>query len=179
LPLGGDREVFLSSIRSVATNIGLDPRNPKWTSYGALELDIFAPSREDFTLFLVASEPLGKLEFWRDLNEPPKYMTKEELVAEARGYFNSERYWECHEILEALWRTLTGDEKLFVQGLILVCAAFVHHQKSEEEVALGVLKRGASQLLRSDKSYVGIDVEMLKNNVENVLTSRRFFVFKV
>jgi hypothetical protein len=179
LPLGGDREVFLSTIRSVATNIGIDSRNPKWTSSGALELDIFAPSKEDFALFLVACEPLGRLEFWRDLNVPPKYLTKEELVAEAREFFNSERYWECHETLEALWRTLTGDEKLFVQGVILVCAAFVHHQKSEEEVALSVLRRAASQLNSGEETYVGIDVEMLRHNVDRVLTSRRFFVFRI
>lgn len=157
----------------------LEARNPKWTSYGALELDVFARSKGDFALFLAALEPLAELEFSRDLGEAPPYKGKEELVSEARGYFNSERYWEAHEVLEAIWRTVKGEEKLYIQGVILVCAAFVHHQKREEKVALGVLARAGKQLSYGQSSYYGIDVKRLARKTASILSSKQFKVFRI
>ena len=174
-----DHQEFLGVVRSLARAVGIEVRNPKWTSYGSLELDAFAPSIHDFLLFLAAVEPLGAIEFWRDLSLPPKFMEKAELIAEARALFNAERYWECHEVLEALWRTLAGEEKLFVQGIILVCAAYVHHQKSEDTVAAGVLKRASAQLGWRGKSYLGIDVESLRRDVGSALDSRTFPTFRI
>jgi hypothetical protein len=93
--------------------------------------------------------------------------------------FNSERYWECHEVLEGLWRQKKGEEKRLLQGMILVCAAFVHHQKGEEDVALGVMRRAADQLEYSSESYGGFDVLGMKRNVQDLLKARRLSVFRV
>lgn len=179
LPTGSDRETYLRSLRSVAKGVGVDTRNPKWTSHSSLELDVFARSKEDFFVFLAAAEPIESIEFWRDLNIAPKHMGKQQLVSEARDYFNAERYWECHETLEILWRSVTGDEKLFVQGLILVCAAFVHHQKSEDKVAVGVLKRAAAQLRWPEKFYFGIDVDSFRRSVSDILSLGKFSAFDI
>ncbi|MDV3278699.1 MAG: DUF309 domain-containing protein [Nitrososphaerales archaeon] len=179
LPPHGSGTKFLDSVRALARSVMVEARNPKWTSYGALEVDVFAKSKQDFALFLAAVEPVAKLEFSRDLNVTQPHLTKEEIVAEARMYFNRERYWECHEVLEGLWRNLEGEEKLYVQGLILVCAAFVHHQKGEEQVALGVLGRASKQLSYGTASYRGIEVERVKREVGRILDSKRFNVFSV
>ncbi|MGD0319648.1 MAG: DUF309 domain-containing protein [Nitrososphaerales archaeon] len=170
---------FLSSIKAVAKSVGVDARNPKWTSYGALELDIFSPSRADMETFLTATEPLGRLEFWRDLNVTPHYETEEELFFEARRYFNSERYWECHEVLEGAWRLSSGDEKRYLQGIILVCAAFVHHQKGEDEVALSVLRRAVKQLDFGAPRYHGIEVNSLRRRAERIISSGRFGILEI
>jgi hypothetical protein len=159
VPPRGENAEFLAIVRSVASNLGVQARNPKWTSYGALEIDLFARSKGDFELCLSALEPLGRIEYFKDLNEAPPYRSIDEAVAEARRLFNSERYWESHEVLEGVWRTLEGEERLFVQGIILVCASFVHHQKREEKVALGVLRRAQKQLQYGRKDYHGIRVE--------------------
>ncbi len=173
------RAAFLGSVRSLAQSVGAVARNPKWTSYGALEVDIFAPSKADFDLFLAVAESLGSLEFARDLNQAPAHQSEEELFLEARSYFNSERYWECHEVLEGAWRNMRGEEKRYVQGIILVCAAFVHHQKGEEDVALSVLRRASKQLDLEARVYHGIDVHSLKLSVERTLSSGKFDVFTV
>ena len=86
------KDGLLSSIRVAAKSVGVDARNPKWTSYRALELDIFAPSKSGMDTFLAAIEPLGQLEFWRDLDAAPQHKTEEELFLEVRRYFNSERH---------------------------------------------------------------------------------------
>jgi uncharacterized protein len=178
-PSGLPRDDFLASMRRLAKSTASDARNPKWTSYGALELDIFSPSRSDFDLFLAAVDPIAKTEFTKDLNVAPPFKTEEELFAEARELFNSERYWECHEVLEGIWRQKHVGEKRFLQGVILVCAAYVHHQKGEQSVALGVLKRASKQLDFPAPEYGGFNVEVLKRNVEEVLRTERFANFQV
>ncbi len=173
------RETFLNSVKSFARATGAEARNPKWTSYGALEIDVFVPSKAGFDTFLAVAEPLGKLEFIRDLNHAPPHLSDEELFGEARNYFNAERYWECHETLEGAWQRMKGEEKSYVQGIILVCAAFVHHQKGEEEVALGVLKRALSQLDLGAQSLHGIEVGPFKKNVERIISTGSFEFFSV
>ncbi|MDA4124340.1 MAG: DUF309 domain-containing protein [Thaumarchaeota archaeon] len=163
----------------MARATGADVRNPKWTSYGALELDVFVPSKLDFETFVAAAEPLGTLEFIRDLNQAPRHMTEEELFAEARSQFNSERYWECHETLESAWRTMEGDEKRYVQGIILVCAAFVHLQKGEKDIALGVLGRALRQLDFKDPTYHRIDTAALRRNVGRAVSTGELEIFRV
>jgi hypothetical protein len=155
----------------------VEVRNPKWTSYGALEVDVFSKSRADFLVFEAVIEPVADVEFSRDLNEAPHYQSKDQLIQEARAYFNVERYWECHETLEAVWRTITGEEKLFVQGVILICAAFIHHQKGEDEVALNVMRRAVKHLLLQEKSYHGIEVDSLRSEAEIIMTKNEFRTF--
>jgi len=174
-----EKESFLQAVKSIARTLGVDPRNPKWTSHGALELDIFCPSRADFDLFMSALGPIAGPEFVRDLNVLPPHKEEGEIFAEARDLFNAERYWECHEVLEGVWRTKQGGEKSLLQGLILVCAAFVHHQKGEEAVALGVLGRATKQLEFPEPEYGGFDVGELKTNVDGILQSREFVGFRV
>jgi uncharacterized protein len=173
------REEFLASVRGVAKAAGSEARNPKWTSYGALEMDIFSPTRQDFGLFLAAVNPIGTMEFTKDLNVAPPFKTENDLFAEARQLFNSERYWESHEVLEGIWRQKHGDEKRFLQGIILVCAAYVHHQKGEQSVALSVLKRASKQLDYPATSYGGFNVDVLRQKAEEVLRTERFVNFQV
>lgn len=176
---GTSQESLLFTVRALARSVGAQSRNPKWTSYGALELDIFCPTKADFDLFLSAVGPLADLEFAKDLNVVPPHSQEEELFAEAREYFNSERYWECHEVLEGVWRLKHGEEKSLLQGIILVCAAFVHHQKGEESVALSILGRALKQLVFGAESYGGFSVSDLKRNVQEILSKRKFSNFVV
>jgi len=179
LPGAVSHDGFLPSIRSLAKSVGVDARNPKWTSYGALELDIFSQTKPDFELFLATAGPLARFEFVKDLNVAPPHKEDAELLDEARLLFNGERYWECHEVLEGLWRQKVGDEKRLLQGVILVCAAFVHHQKGEEAVALGVLRRALPLLARGSRSYGGIDIDRMKESVEAALSQERFSDFLI
>ncbi len=175
-PSPGD---LLSSIRALSKSVGVEARNPKQTSYGALEVDIFCPSRGDFEIFMAAAQPIATFEFVTDLNRAPEHLTDDETLAKARALFNAERYWECHEVLEGLWRQRQGEEKRLLQGIILVCAAFVHHQKGEREVALGVLRRAVRQLDYRNQKYGWLDVVRLKAEVEAILASEGFTNFKV
>lgn len=172
-PQANEREATLEALRAVARALGAESRNPKWTSYGALELDVFVRSKGDFELFTDAAAPLAEIEFTHDLNEAPPHLTVDQSIFLARDYFNQERYWEAHEVLESVWRVSTGKERSFLQGLILVCAAYVHHQKGEREVALAVLRRAERQL-DYDSSYHGIDAGNVRRLSAGVLEKGDF-----
>jgi hypothetical protein len=169
----------VSLVKSLAHSLGIEARNAKRTSYGALEFDIFANSETDFELFTSALRPLFEFEFIHDLNQAPKHMTRKEIIREARSYFNSERFWECHEALESLWRVSKGDERNFLQGVILIATAFVHWQKQEDATAFRVLERASHQLTWVSDNYDGVDLGTLRKSVETILTGREFVLFKI
>ena len=179
LPVDNRRESALGAIRSIGRIVGAEVRNPKWTSFGALEVDVFVGGREDFDTFVAAVEPLATLESVHDLNLAPRHRSREALFQEARAYFNSERYWECHEVLEEAWRVASGKKRSNLQGAILVCAAFVHHQKGEEEVARSIIKRALRQLNFEIPSYYGIDVASLRRHADQIASSGRFETFGI
>jgi hypothetical protein len=179
LPNDPERQRFLSSMKSVGRSLGVTLKHPRWTSYGALEVDAFTPSVQDFQLFVAAIEPLLKVEFTKNLDEPPAFKPKEKVLEEAVGYFNAERFWECHETLESVWRPAVGEERRLVQGIILVCAALVHEQRDERDVALGIYRRAMPQISWPEKTYHGIDVGRLRKNVERSLAKGYLPPFKI
>ena len=179
VPSLGEGERFLSSLKSIASSVGVSIKHPRWTSYGALEVDAFAPSAEDFDLFVAATEPLSNFEFTRNLDEAPTFKPKEEVIEEARDYFNAERYWECHEALEPVWRPARGQEKKLVQAIILVCAALVHVQRGEGDVALGIYRRALPQIEWGENAYHGIKVQALRREVERSISKGDIRPFKI
>jgi hypothetical protein len=179
LPTKTPKDSFLSSMRTLARAVGVEARNPKWASYGALELDIFSPTSADLETFLAVATPIARTEFVTDLNRAPGHLTDDETLSKARLLFNAERYWECHEVLEGLWRQKQGGEKRLLQGIILVCAAYVHHQKGEDGVALSVLTRGEKLLDFPHKMYGPLDVSRIKNEIRGGKEDGRLVVFKI
>jgi uncharacterized protein len=179
VPGEAERPVFLASTKAIGGVLGAAVRHPRWTSYGALEVDVFTPSVQDFELFVAAVEPLAKVEFTKNLDEAPPFKPKEEVLKEAVRYFNSERYWECHETLESVWRPAKGEEKRLVQGVILVCAAMVHEQRGERDVALGIYRRALPQIEWQARRYHGIDVPALRGHVERSLAQGKLAPFKI
>ena len=179
LPKEPDRRAFLESVRGIAKTLGARVTHHRWTSYGALEVDVFTPSVQDLELFVAALEPLSKVEFTKNLDEAAPFKPKEAVLEEARGYFNSERYWECHETLESVWRPAKGEEKSLVQAMILVCAALVHEQRGERHVALGMYRRALPQIAWPEGRYNGIDIPRLRLNVERSLEKGELPPFKI
>ena len=67
---------------------------------------------------------------------------------------------------------MSGDEKRYVQGIMLVCAAFVHHQKGENEIALNVSRRALRLLDYGAPHYYRIGVDSLKRYAEEIIFRR-------
>ena len=114
--------------------------------------------------------PIGPLDHAKHVVE--EIVEKEQAISDGISYFNNERFWECHEILEGVWKNCTGDEKFLVQGLILVAAGLVHYQKDEDEICISIFNRALTKLETSNGVYHNIDIDKIKNTVTEMINSK-------
>lgn len=75
--------------------------------------------------------------------------------------FNRGEFFEAHEVLEDVWRAAPGPEKLFLQGLIQISVAFVHHSRGNITGARSLLKRACKNLSGYPAVCAGIDLREL------------------
>ena len=104
---------------------------------------------------------------------------KTDAVSQGRSYFNDERFWECHEVLEGVWKSIDGDEKKLVNGLILVAAGLVHYQKDEDETCISIFNRALEKLQYSSGMYYKIDVDRVKSLVLDMIKTKKIFTFAI
>jgi uncharacterized protein len=155
----------------------------------AIEFDIYVKdetAKQDSVKKCEAE--FGKLLNERDLQEPNRgdnyptqYQSKEQTVQAAIDLFNTQRYWECHETLEQIWRREPkGREKEVQQGVILAASALVHHQKHEDDICLGMLPRAVSKLdVWKDTMYYGLNVSKLKEELRKMISTRVINTFEI
>src|SRR5579863_7742924 len=85
-----------------------------------LEFDV-SVKKEELDEVVKKFQSIGSLDDARHVVE--EKIEKEEALKRAKHYFNDEEYWECHEVLEGVWKKTHEGEKDLVQGIILVAAA--------------------------------------------------------
>jgi len=141
-----------------------------------VEFDI-SVSKEYLDILVKKLEAIGPLDNARHIVE--EETEKEKAVEKGREYFNYERFWECHETLEGVWKKTHEDEKDLVQGIILVAAAFVHYQKNENEICLSILKRSMEKLGNSSGKYYKIDVDALRSKASEMINSGMISTFTI
>ncbi len=124
---------------------------------------------------LNALKKIAPLYRYREISD--NALRKEDAIKYAKILFNEERYWEAHEILESIWRESNGYEKSTLQGIILICAAFVHMQKGEDDIAYTILNRALPKLKLDN--YDSIDVKFIKNKVMKIIENRVLEQFKI
>jgi predicted metal-dependent hydrolase len=68
-------------------------------------------------------------------------------IEAAINLFNRQAFFECHEVLEELWKPLPpGPEKTFLQGLLQVGVGFYHWQRGNPVGARNKLLSGLEKL---------------------------------
>lgn len=71
------------------------------------------------------------------------------------------KFFECHEVLEDLWRATTGPKRVFYNGLIH-CAVAMHQQRrSNDWGAMRQLIRARVKLESFRPSYEGVNIDEL------------------
>ena len=70
-------------------------------------------------------------------------------------HFQEGCYFEAHEVLEEAWRKAEGQEKRFLQGLILLAAAL--HQEAGNRGGLRNLRKAEASLRGFPSPYLGLD----------------------
>lgn len=71
------------------------------------------------------------------------------LFVKGLSEFNRQDFFQCHETLEELWKTLSGDERELTQGIIQIAVGYHHLLKDNRTGALKLLKRGLERVERA------------------------------
>ena len=87
-------------------------------------------------------------------------------IQEGIRLFNERYFFEAHEVLEDLWRLERGEPRLFLQGLIQICAAYHHFQNGNRAGAVTLLQRGADKMRGYPPRYVGIHAAELIAHID-------------
>ena len=141
-----------------------------------IELDTSIPeNRLDDLIEKLSS--IAKLDHAKHVIE--ETFEKEDAISQGISYFNDERFWECHEVLEGVWKSIDGDEKSLVNGLILVAAGLVHYQKYEDDICISIFKRALDKLQNSKGKYHNIDIDRIKKLVINMINTKEIFSFMI
>lgn len=160
-----DAQKLLTESRKLTSEIESVIRDTRVSSK-YLEFDV-SVDKEKLSTFVTKLNTIGPLDHTRLVIE--EQIEKNEAIEQGRFYFNNERYWECHEVIEGVWKQCFQEEKELLNGIILIAAAMVHFQKDENTICFSILKRALEKLANSDKKYHGIDVDTLRKTVSQMI----------
>ena len=141
-----------------------------------LEFDV-SVKKEELEEVVKKFQSIGSLNNARHVVE--EKIEKEEALKRAKQYFNDEKYWECHEVLEGVWKKTHEGEKDLVQGIILIAAALVHYQKNENDICLSIMRRAMEKLSSSSGVYHDIDMDKFRKITENMISSGKIGPFMI
>jgi uncharacterized protein len=147
----------------------------------AIEFDLYATDKASKDKALAElSKDYGAVLLDRDLSQEETsfsalYQDKQDTVKQSIDLFNEQRFWECHEALEQIWRREKDPtEKAVQQGVILAASAFVHAQRDEDAICLGMIPRALAKLNQyKEENYYGLKVAKLKKSLEEIEKSRK------
>ena len=170
-----DASELLHQSRDLSSGMNVTIRDTRVSSK-YLEFDV-SISKDNLNELLTKMKPIGELDHAKHVVE--EEIPKEDAIRDGISYFNDERFWECHEVLEGVWKKCYEGEKELVQGIILVAAALVHFQKNEDEICISILNRALNKLANSSGKYHNIDVDVLRNKVNQIITSGQISTFLI
>ena len=172
-----DAKLVLRKIRDLTDAVEIISRDCR-ISPNFIELDISFPKYQDINHVLKLLKKISPIKEAVEVKE--RHLSKDEAINNAINLFNEEKYWWSHESLEMVWKESTGEEKQLLNGLILVCAAFVHQQKDEFNICLSMLDR--SMLKFSDvkiSMYHGLNIDKIKEKIRKILIDKEILYFKI
>ncbi len=140
-----------------------------------IELDVSIEKSILLCNLLSELSKIAPLSRYTEINECN--MRREEAIEYIKILFNRERYWEAHEILEGIWKESHGYERSTIQGIILICAAFVHMQKGEDDIGYSILKRALPKLILDNLN--SIDIKSIKDKIINIIEKKELKYFKI
>jgi hypothetical protein len=176
-----DGMTLLREMRSAIDEYGCVVKNLRVTNK-AIEFDLYAPNENAKVKSIsVLESKFGRKHSERNLTKDEPLLDKNKTVEDSIRLFNEQRYWECHETMEQIWRKEPiGPEKDVQQGFILAASALVHYQKNENEVCLNMIPRTLQKLNHwHEAKYLSLDVAGLKSNLNKIYETREIMPFTI
>ncbi len=172
-----DADLILKKSRELTNSLDIIIRDCRIAS-DFIELDLSLEKKENIDKVL---DLLKNISLTKEIMEvKERYLNKSEAITSAIELFNDEKYWWSHEALEMVWKEAGGHEKRLLNGLILICAAFVHFQKNENNICFSILERSMAKFLNVETSnYYGINIDKIKILIGQILENKKILMLKI
>ena len=141
-----------------------------------IELDV-SVHKNNLELLLEKLVSIGQIDHSRHIIE--EEIEKNQSIKDGIFYFNNERFWECHEAFEGVWKQCFGREKEILQGIILFAVAFAHAQEDDLSIGLGMLRRVLEKLGTSPSMYHSIDIDRLRKKAVEMQKANNLIIFEI
>jgi predicted metal-dependent hydrolase len=96
---------------------------------------------------------------------------KDRLYQKGLEAFNSAHFYDAHEHWEEVWLETPNPDKMFLQGLIQVAAAFHHYSRANLLGTRNLLQAGLLKLDRFPEVHGGLEIEPLREAVRGWLAA--------
>jgi hypothetical protein len=96
---------------------------------------------------------------------------RDHLYQKGLDAFNSGHFYEAHEHWEEVWLETANPDKMFLQGLIQVAAAFHHHSRANLMGTRNLLHAGLLKLDYFPEVHRGLEIEPLRRAVRGCLAA--------
>jgi uncharacterized protein len=83
--------------------------------------------------------------------------------------FNQEKFYNCHDTLEALWMEAAEPQKKFYQGILQIAVSCYHLSNKNWRGAVILLGDGTRKLIEYQPDYEEIDVSKLVEQSSQLL----------
>ena len=172
-----DAEFILKKSRELTISLEIIIRDCR-IAHNFIELDLSLEKKENIDKVLNFLKKISSTKEIIEVKE--RHLSKEDAIKRAVVFFNDEKYWWSHEALEMVWKDAGGQEKQLLNGLILICAAFVHFQKNENNICFSILERAMVKFLNlKDSNYYGININKIKIIIREILENKKILTFKI
>jgi predicted metal-dependent hydrolase len=96
---------------------------------------------------------------------------KARLYQKGLDAFNSDRFYEAHEHWEEIWLETPHPDKMFLQGLIQVAAAFHHYSRANLQGTRNLLRAGLLKLECFPEIHGELEIHELREAVREWLAA--------
>jgi uncharacterized protein len=96
---------------------------------------------------------------------------KDRLYQKGLDAFNSAHFFDAHEHWEEVWLETPNPDKMFLQGLIQVAAAFHHYSRANLLGTRNLLQAGLLKLDRFPEVHGGLEIESFRAAVREWLVA--------
>lgn len=169
-------EWLLTKARRLVSDIGVIIRDTR-VATRHVEFDTSVPENGSIDEVLRRFTTISPILEYEPIVE--KRMQKQGAIMKAKDLFNDEKYWGAHEVLESVWKDAHHEEKDLLNGIILIAAAFVHDEKDESSICIAILSRAMKKLSNARGLYFGMDLDVIKRLVSQIIETREVKRFTV
>ena len=115
----------------------------------------------------------GSPAYFRHRAPQPLDLSAEEEEEFARGLalYGAGEFWEAHEAWEGVWLKHPEPERLFIQGLILLAAAFHQQKRGIYKGVTNHLKKAFPKLEPFQPTYLGMSVATIVSEARHCLST--------